>query len=107
MLVETAVHDTPMIAATIDIPGGWNKPKKFSLSLKEIGDWPTHQRFRWAKAGRVANDENELRNALNLYLRDKSVDSKERKKFVEDEITFTDGTSGKRTAEFILKILNS
>ncbi len=107
MLVETAVHDTPMIAATLDVPGGWNKPNKFSLSLKEIGDWPTHQRFRWAKAGRVAKDENELRDALNLYLKDRTVDAKERRKFVEDEVTFTDATSGQRTAEFILKILNS
>lgn len=107
MLVETAVHDTPMIAATIDVPGGWNKKNKFSLSLKEIGDWPTHKRFREAKAGRVAADENELRDALNLYLNDKTTDAKERRKFVEDEITFTDGTSGKRTAEYIVKILNS
>jgi hypothetical protein len=106
MLVETAVHNTPMIAATIDTPGGWNKPNKFSLSLKEIGDWPTHQRFRWAKAGRVANNENELRDALNLYLKDRTIDSAERRKFVEDEITFTDASSGKRTAEFILKMLN-
>jgi CDP-glycerol glycerophosphotransferase (TagB/SpsB family) len=106
MLVETAVHDTPMIAATIDTPDGWNKPGKFSLSLKEIGDWPTHQRFRLAKAGRVANDENELRDMLNLYLKDKSVDAEERRKFVKDEITLTDGTSGMRTAEFILKVLN-
>ena len=107
MLVETAVHDTPMIAATMDIPGGWNKKGKFSLSLKEIGDWPTHQRFRWAKAGRVAMNETELRDTLNMYLKDKSVDSKERRKFIEEEITFTDGKSGKRTAEFILKVLNS
>jgi hypothetical protein len=107
MLVETAVHDTPMIAAVIDTPGGWNHPKKFSLSLKEIGDWPTHKRFREAKAGRVATNERELCDTLNMYLKDRSVDAKERRKFVEDEITFTDGTSGKRTAEFILKILNS
>ncbi|HRK90384.1 MAG TPA: CDP-glycerol glycerophosphotransferase family protein, partial [Anaerolineales bacterium] len=106
MLVETAVHDTPMIAATIDVPGGWNKPNKFSLSLKEIGDWPTHKRFREAKAGRVASDEKKLLEALNLYLHDRSVDSVERKKFVENEITFTDSSSGKRTAEFILKVLN-
>jgi CDP-glycerol glycerophosphotransferase (TagB/SpsB family) len=107
MLVETAVHDTPMIAATIDTPVGWNKPKKFSLSLKEIGDWPTHKRFRMAKAGRVASNENELRDTLNLYLRNSRLDSAERRKFIEDEITFTDGTSGQRTAEFILKILKS
>ncbi len=105
MLVETAVHDTPMIAAVIDTPGGWNRPKKYSLSLKEIGDWPTHKRFRNAKAGRVATNENELRDTLNLYLRNPQLDSAERRKFVEDEITFTDGTSGKRTAEFILKVL--
>ncbi|NJK46618.1 MAG: hypothetical protein HC933_22335, partial [Pleurocapsa sp. SU_196_0] len=52
MLVETAIHDTPMIAATIDAPHGWNHPKKFSLSLKKIGDWPTHKRFRDAKETR-------------------------------------------------------
>ena len=106
MLVETAVHDTPMIAATIDVPGGWKHPKKFSLSLKEIGNWPTHKRFRDAKAGRVATNERELCDALNLYLKDRSVDAIERRKFVENEVTFTDGTSGRRTAEFILKVLN-
>ena len=106
MLVETAVHDTPMIAAVIDTPGGWNKPNKFSLSLKEIGDWPTHKRFREARAGRVTSNENELREALNLYLRDKSIDSAERRRFIENEITFTDAAAGKRTAEFILRVLN-
>lgn len=106
MLVETAIHNTPMIAATIDVPGGWNKPNKFSLSLKEIGDWPTHQRFREAKAGRVATNLTELKEALNLYLKDKTTDSTERRKFIENEITFTDASSGKRTAEYILKILN-
>jgi len=105
MLVETAVHDTPIIAATIDVPGGWNKPNKFSLSLKEIGDWPTHQRFRLAKAGRVAENLDQLRDALNMYLKDGTIDSAERRKFVEDEITFTDAGSGMRTAEFILKVL--
>jgi CDP-glycerol glycerophosphotransferase (TagB/SpsB family) len=106
MVVETAVHDTPIVAAVIDTPGGWNIPGKFSLSLKEIGDWPTHKRFRDAKAGRVAKDEAELREVLNAYLKDPSLDAVERRRFVEDEITFTDASSGKRTAEFILKLLN-
>jgi hypothetical protein len=107
MLVETAVHDTPMIAATIDVLGGWNKKGKFSLSLKEIGDWPTHQRFRMARAGRVAQNESELCDTLNAYLRNPKLDSAERRKFVEDEVTFTDATSGKRTAEFILKVIRT
>ena len=54
MVVETAVHDTPIVAAVLDTPGGWNVPGKFSLSLKKIGNWPTHKRFRDARAGRVA-----------------------------------------------------
>jgi CDP-glycerol:poly(glycerophosphate) glycerophosphotransferase len=107
MVVETAVHNTPIVAAVIDIPGGWNKPKKYSLSLKKIGNWPTHKRFRDAKAGRVASNEKELCEVINLYLKNPSLDSAERRKFIQDEITFTDGTSGKRTAEFILKVLNS
>jgi hypothetical protein len=105
MVVETAVHDTPIVAAVIDVPGGWNKPKKYSLSLKKIGNWPTHKRFRDARAGRVASNERELCQAINLYLKDPSLDAAERRKFIEDEITFTDGTSGRRTAKFILKIL--
>ncbi len=113
MLVETAVHDTPMIAAVIDTPGGWDsvrtasdgKKKKYSLSLKDIGDWPTHQRFRWAKAGRVAENEAQLADMLNLYLKDPSLDAAERRKFIEDEITFTDASAGRRTAEYILKVL--
>ena len=107
MVVETAVHDTPIVAAVIDVPGGWNKPKKFSLSLKKIGNWPTHKRFREAKAGRVASTGKELCEVINLYLKDPSLDATERRKFIEDEITFTDGTSGKRTAEYILSVLNA
>ena len=107
MVVETAVHDTPIVAAVIDVPGGWNVSKKYSLSLKKIGNWPTHKRFRDARAGRVAESESELRDILNAYLKDPTLDAAERRKFIEDEITFTDGTSGRRTAELILKVLNS
>jgi hypothetical protein len=106
MVVETAVHDTPIVAAVIDTPGGWKHPKKYSLSLKKIGNWPTHQRFREAKAGRVARDENELREMLNAYLMNPMLDSAERRAFVEQEITYTDASAGKRTAEFILQVLN-
>ena len=57
MVVETAIHDRPIVSVCIDAPGGWNTPGKFSLSLSEIGEWPTHQRFRQAGAGRVAFNE--------------------------------------------------
>jgi CDP-glycerol glycerophosphotransferase (TagB/SpsB family) len=105
MVVETAVHDTPIVAAVIDVPGGWNKPKKYSLSLKKIGNWPTHKRFRDAKAGRVSENADQLQEAINLYLTNPALDKDERRKFVEQEITYTDSSSGKRTAEYILNVL--
>jgi CDP-glycerol glycerophosphotransferase (TagB/SpsB family) len=102
MLVETAVHDTPMIAAVIDTVGGWQHPRKYSLSLRKIGNWPTHRRFRMARAGRVASNPEELCHAIDLYLKQPDLDAVERRQFVEQEITYTDGSAGKRTAEFIL-----
>jgi hypothetical protein len=107
MLVETAIHDTPLVAAVIDTPGGWNVPNKYSLSLRKIGNWPTHRRFREARAGRVAASEDELREAMDMYLKDRSADAAERKAFVEQEIAFSDGTAGRRTGDFILRVLSS
>ena len=63
MVVETAIHDRPIVSVCIDAPDGWNTPGKFSLSLSEIGEWPTHQRFRQADAGRVAFNETQLLDA--------------------------------------------
>jgi hypothetical protein len=55
----------------------------------------------------VAQNEAELCDILNAYLKNPALDAAERHKFVEQEITYTDATAGKRTAEYILKILNS
>jgi hypothetical protein len=106
MLVETAVHDTPMIAAVIDTPGGWNARGKYSLALRDIGTWPTHQRFREANAGRIARDDEQLRSRLDEYLSKPELDRAERRKFVQEEITYLDGSAGRRTARFILGLLN-
>lgn len=105
MLVETAIHDTPMVAAVIDTPGGWNVRGKFSLPLREIGNWPTHERFRRSGAGRIASSVDELRLALNRYLHDRALDREARSAFVAQEITFTDGSAGRRTGEYILSQL--
>jgi hypothetical protein len=105
MLVETAIHDTPMIAATLDAPGGWNVPRKYSLALKAIGNWPTHKRFRQAGAGRVAASEAELKHWLNAYLATPDLDQAARRRFVEQEITFVDGSASQQTAAFLLGLL--
>lgn len=105
MVVETILHDRPVVSACIDAPGGWNIPRKFSLALSEIGNWPTHRRFREAGAGRVAYDESGLREVVNAYLEDPRLEADKRSAFIEQEITFTDGSAGRRTGEYLLSLL--
>ncbi|HMD90322.1 MAG TPA: hypothetical protein VKF38_14255 [Anaerolineaceae bacterium] len=102
MVVEAAIHDRPIVSVCFDAPGGWNQPGRFSLALSKIGDWPTHQRFRQARAGRVALNDVELCEAINGYLQYPLVDQDNRQKFIRDECTFVDGSAGRRTGEYLL-----
>ncbi len=105
MVVETAIHDRPIISVTIDTPGGWNMPDVYSLPLTAIGDWPTHLRFRQSGAGRVAVNQEEVRNYVDNYLKDPAADGENRRKFIQDECTYTDGSAGVRTGKYILSLL--
>ncbi len=75
MVVETAIHGRSIVSACLDAPGGWNIPRKYSLSLSEIGNWPTHDRFRRSGFGRIAMNEHELREVINFYLQTPDADS--------------------------------
>jgi CDP-glycerol glycerophosphotransferase (TagB/SpsB family) len=104
MVVETAIHDRPIISVCFDMPGGWGQAGKFSLALSEIGEWPTHQRFRQACAGRVALTEVQLKQEINRYFKYGQADGEARRKFIQDEVTFTDGSAGRRTGEFLASL---
>jgi hypothetical protein len=106
MVVETAIHDRPIVSVCIDIPGGWNQPQTYSLPLSAIGEWPTHLRFREAGAGRVAFNQAELLQITNYYLKNPAADHANRVKFIQDECTFTDGSAGERTAKTIMSWLS-
>jgi hypothetical protein len=105
MVVETAIHDRPIISLTIDTPGGWNMQDVYSLPLTAIGDWPTHQRFRLSGAGRVADCPDKARELIDFYLKDPQADGGCRRKFIQDECTYTDGSAGKRTGEYLLRLV--
>lgn len=102
MVVETAIHDRPIISVCIDTPGGWNMPQFYSLPLTAIGEWPTHLRFRESGAGRLALNQSEILQHINFYLRNPIADAENRRKFIQDECTYTDGNAGERTADRIL-----
>ncbi len=106
MVVETAIHQRPIVSACLDAPGGWNIPRKFSLPLSEIGNWPTHDRFRRSGFGRIAMNVNELRQAINFYLQNPEAEAQERQAFIQRECTFTDGSAGRRTGEYLLSLID-
>jgi len=105
MVVEAAVHGCPVVSVCIDSPAGW--PGKYTLPLSQIGDWPTHSRFRDSGAGLEVNDENQLRTALNFYLDNPGAGKEARLNFIERECTFTDGSAGDCTANFVLSKLGT
>ena len=106
MVVETAIHGCPIVSACLDAPGGWNIPRKYSLPLSEIGNWPTHDRFRRSGFGKIAMNETELRGAINLYLQTPEADAGERLAFIQRECTYTDGSAGSRTGQYLLSLIN-
>lgn len=103
MVVETAIHRTPIIAECIDHEIGWTE--NFYLPLSEIGDWETHKRFIEADAGTVVLDKKALQDILNLYLMNPRRDVVAQEKFIKDECTFTDGSAGRRTGEYLLSLI--
>ena len=105
MVVEAAIHDRPIVSVCIDADRGWDRPRKFSLRLTEIGNWPTHQRFRAAGAGEVAETAGSLAQAINRALDDPAAARDARRSFIEREVTFTDGQAAQRTAEFVLSLV--
>jgi hypothetical protein len=106
MVVETAIHGRPIISVCLDTPGGWNTPRKYSLPLSEIGNWPTHDRFRRAGFGRIAMNETELLDAINFFLHNPTINSAERQAFIQTECTFTDASAGRRTGQYLVSLID-
>ncbi len=102
MVVETAIHDSPIVSVCMDAPEPW--PGKFTLRLSQIDHWPTHSRFLKSGAGEVAHDEKALRDALNRALEAPEARKEARRRFVEQECTYTDGSAGRRTGSFLARL---
>jgi hypothetical protein len=102
MVVEASIHETPIVSAVINSPSGW--PGEYSLPLTEIGGWPTHSRFRESGAGKVAAEQAQLLQTINAYLQDPNQDRQAQRAFVKQECTYTDGSAGRCTGQYLLSI---
>jgi hypothetical protein len=107
MVVETAIHGRPIVSLCVDTANGWDQLGKFSLKLQEIGEWPTHQRFRKSGAGIIAMNKDALLEAINSYLKNPNLHSTEREDFIKREVTFTDGKAATRTKDYFLALLGN
>jgi hypothetical protein len=103
MCVEASFQERPIISVCIDSDIGY--PGKFWLPMSQIGIWPTHSRFRASGAGRVATNETELGNAINDYYASPHADLIAQMDFLTRECTYTNGSAGRRTGEFLLSLL--
>lgn len=104
MVVEAMLHDKPVISACIDTSEGW--PGKYWVPMHTIPTWPTARRFNKAGAGRLALSVEELQQELNAYLSNPGLDRENRRKFVEQELTYLNGEATQRTADFIWALAN-
>jgi len=105
MVVEASMHGTPVISLVIDSPEGWSG--KYTLPLTKISGWPTHLRFRESGAGREATNDVELQEVLDHYLCNPEADKKACQAFLERECTYLDGSAGKHTADFLIRLLEN
>lgn len=103
MCVEASFQERPIVSVCIDSTVGW--PGKYWVPMSEIGVWPTHSRFRTSGAGKVALNSDELREALNYYLRQPQASLEAQRRFLAQECTYTDGSASRRTAEFFISLL--
>jgi hypothetical protein len=104
MVVEATIHGKPVISACINTPTGWKD--HYWIPLSEVPTWPTAARVDELGASRVAFTPEQMTAALNLYLDDPQVDAENRRRFVEQELTFLKaGEATRETAAFFLSLV--
>ena len=100
--VDAAVFDRPVININFELRKSESVFKQPTRYYKK-----THYQKALKTGGiRLVNNEEELVEWVNAYLKDSSVDSEKRKLLVSEQCVYLDGGSGKRIGDFILSYLN-
>ena len=99
-----AIHDKPIINACLPTQEGYGQD--FWVPIHEVPTFPTSTRVNATGAGRLVTNELELQEALSAYLADPSLDSKHRRQFLQQELTFLAGEGTRQTANFLLGLVD-
>jgi hypothetical protein len=103
MVVEASIYDTPMVSACVEAERGWKD--YYWIPLKEIPTWPTAARVVATGAGRTAFNRQQLREAIDAYLKDPDLESANRMNFLKQELTYLNGEATGKTAEFLFDLV--
>jgi len=103
MVLEAAIKDKPLISCCIDSPTGWKD--NFWIPLHDVPGWPTAARVNKTGAGTNAFTSEQLVAALEAYLSHPELHRENRRRFVEQELTYLNGESTEVTANYLLKLL--
>jgi len=98
IVVDAAFVDTPSIC----IAYGDSYPATFYNSPLRFFEMNHYRYIMDAKATRVVNSEQELCDALNMYLADRSIDADGRRRLSRQIAQFDDGRSSERVASAII-----
>jgi hypothetical protein len=101
--LDAAVFDTPIICENIDING----PRPLKLSVAKFYEFDHFAKLKTTGGFALANSLPELTQQIDHALKHPEHLRENRKKIVEQQCVYTDGMAGKRTADFILDILDT
>ena len=99
--IDAAAVGTPVIGTCFDA----GRPRPYERSVRRYFDF-THQANLVRSGGlRLASDMSQLLDAVNRYLKDRSLDSEARSRMVREQAFRVDGQSGRRVGEAVLGAL--
>ena len=101
IVIEASIFDKPVININYD----GHQKKKYLFSINRIRDY-THYRQIVASGGeRAANSKDELLQLINSYLKNPRQDAEGRKRIVAEQCKYSDGQTGERMYNYIVKNL--
>ncbi|RAV99752.1 CDP-glycerol glycerophosphotransferase family protein [Pseudochryseolinea flava] len=100
--IDAACFDTPVINIAYDMK---DNPQEYVGSISRYYQYTHYQHVVKVGAAALVNSDEELLNALNTYLKDRSYHAEERKRLVYQQTGDLDGRAYQRIADAIINAM--